>query len=241
MSNEHRLDLEKDLRVWVDSTPPGGRPVVPRAVDMGNGLVAHMPERLFIQVATEATPETRRAPTGAQVVQLDENGERVLGEGYQNVSFEIGRQVVIDADTTEAGGIEIRSVTVLRPDGQVSARDLTKGLRLREWAEEGLRQGTRFYSAVMPTGILDAETWAVGREVAEKIRSLPAPRPGRPKPEETMPDVHARCLELAADGERPKSIHYRLIQEFGRDNVPKDSRTVRRWLEKVRATEEVHE
>ena len=103
MSNEHRLDLEKDLRVWVDSTPPGGRPVVPRAVDMGNGLVAHMPERLFIQVATEATPETRRAPTGAQVVQLDENGERVLGEGYQNVSFEIGRQVVFPQQSFFSG------------------------------------------------------------------------------------------------------------------------------------------
>ncbi len=56
-----------------------------------------------------------------------------------------------------------------------------------------------------------------------------------------LTDVHARCLELAADGEKPKSIHYRLIQEFGRDNVPKDSWTVRRWLEKVRATEKVHE
>ena len=74
-----------------------------------------------------------------------------------------------------------------------------------------------------------------------RVRSLPVPRPGRPRLEETMPDVHARCLELAADGESSKSIHYRLIQEFGKDNVPKGSRTVRRWLEKVRATEEVHE
>jgi hypothetical protein len=236
MAKKLKIDYKRDLHVWLD-TPPDGRPIGVRMVELDEGQRAYMPERLFIEVTPDAEPGSRRrdSATGLVISTRSHDSPR-SDEARLESSFSTGRQVVIDADTNKDGGLEIRSVTVYRPDGTLKAEDLTKGLRIREWAEEGLRQATGTMSATISTGGLsEGDRWALGRsvsqEIAERVRNRPPVGRGRRKP---TPAVE-RAGELYSDGKNVSEIRLALLEELG---IERSERSIRRWIDEMRASEE---
>ena len=124
MAKKPKIDYKRDLHVWLD-TPPDGRPIGVRMVELDEGQRAYMPERLFIEVTPDAEPGSRRrdSATGLVISTRSHDSPR-SDEARLESSFSTGRQVVIDADTNKDGGLEIRSVTVYRPDGLIPEQPL---------------------------------------------------------------------------------------------------------------------
>jgi len=240
MTKNHDLETSQRPEVWLGA-PDGGRPFSVRAIDLGDGRVAVIPTRLFVRVFPDADPvedrgDGRRGDLEMKVA-LSEKGvagatrQMSAGRPYE------GRQVVIDADTTEEGKIEIRAVTITRADGRVTATDLTKGIRIQEWAEDGLVQATATLSAIRgaPDDLAGAAVWGHGREVgeaiAERVKQRPPLGSGRRKP---MAAVEL-AGKLYAEGHTFGRIRILIKDHLGMD---RSERTIRRWIEDMRTQDQ---
>ena len=226
-----QLVREHDLRVWLFA-PPDGRYEGYQEIKLEDGHMILIPKRLFIQVATEATPETRATPTGHKTRHFDENGASEIFDAVHDTSFEIGRQVIIDADTTDIGGYTIKAVTIMRPEREISDRDISTGLHIHKWTKIALQAVTQHHDPSMPKGHYTSPHGNSGRNILKRIQEQPAPRSGRPPAKQEIRD---RAFELAADTKRPKEVHYQLSKEF--PNETPSQRTISRWLKEVRASE----
>ena len=214
--NKRDLDPATDLRLH-----RGGRFGV-RLVDLEDERSAWVPEGFVVQVAPDATPKTRRAILETN----DEIGYTVTG----NRSFDVGRQVFIEVETTEAVDLEIRSVTVKHLDRPIQTKDVTEGLRIREWAEEGLRRATGYLSTTIETGAISEKTWEpgflLGNEVVERVRRRPPVGKGRKKDEKAVAFVIERHLA----GKNPAEIRLELGDQLG---IERSERTIRRWIKDI--------
>jgi hypothetical protein len=211
-------------RVW-NTLHPDGEALGVRVVQLADGRIAYMPERLYIEVAPDGDGTTVRDLEGHRtVVEMNEHGEQIV-EGSAE-SFTKGRQVVIDADTTPTGGIEMRAVTIFRADGPVRSGDL-RGLRIDEYAETGLRHATGWLSSVIPTGVVSTENIGkgrlIGREAAELARRRPPRGRGRRKPASAV----AFAYEKFDEGNTFGAIRNALREELG---IDRSERTIRRWI-----------
>ena len=168
-----------DLRVWI-TLHPDGEPLGVRVVELADGRLAYMPERLYIEVAPDGDgTSARESGTHRMGWVVTEDGEQIV-EGSDE-SFTKGRQVVIDADTTTTGGLEIRAVTVFRADGPLRPSDVTKGLRIEEYAEAGLRNATGWLSGVIPTGVIrESREGPSSRSGGRRTRKAEASTGSRP-------------------------------------------------------------
>ena len=201
-----------------------------RLVELDDERSAWIPEGFILQVAPDATPETRNA-----VVQTDahteEDGEAWKIEHRGNRSFDAGRQVFIEVETTEAGEMEIRSVTVKHLDRSIQTKDVTAGLRIREWAEEGLRRATGYLSTKIETGVISEETWEpgllLGDEVVERVRQRAPSRRGRKKDDQALAFTAERYL----DEKNPAEIRIELREQLG---IERSERTIRRWITDIK-------
>lgn len=214
-----------DYRVWI-TLHPDGEALGVRVVQLDDGRIAYMPERLYIEVAPDGDGTSVRDLEGHRtVVQTNEHGERIV-EGSDE-SFTKGRQVVIDADTTPTGGVEIRAVTIFRADGPVRSGDVTKGLRIDEYAETGLRHATGWLSSVIPTGVISTENLGKGRLIGREAAGLARRRPprgrGRRKPASAVAFAYERFDEDTTFGD----IRIALRDELG---IERSERTIRRWI-----------
>ena len=214
-----------DYRVWI-TLHPDGEAVGVRVVKLDDGRLAYMPERLYSEVAPDGDGTSVRDLEGHRtVVEMNEHGEQIV-EGSAE-SFTKGRQVVIDADTTPTGGIEIRAVTIFRADGPVRSGDVTKGLRIDEYAETGLRHATGWLSSVIPTGVISTENLGkgrlIGREAAELARRRPPRGRGRRKPAAAV----AFAYEKFDKGNTFGAIRNALRKEL---KIERSERTIRRWI-----------
>ena len=214
-----------DYRVWI-TLHPDGEALGVRVVQLDDGRIAYMPERLYIEVAPDGDGTSVRDLEGHRtVVEMNEHGEQIV-EGSAE-SFTKGRQVVIDADTTPTGGVEIRAVTIFRADGPVRSGDVTKGLRIDEYAETGLRHATGWLSSVIPTGVISTENLGkgrlIGREAAELARRRPPRGRGRRKPASAVAFAYERFDEDTTFGD----IRIALRDELG---IERSERTIRRWI-----------
>ena len=222
-----------DYRVWI-TLHPDGEAVGVRVVQLDDGRIAYMPERLYIEVAPDGDGTSVRDLEGHRtVVQMNEHGEQIV-EGSDE-SFTKGRQVVIDADTTPTGGVEIRAVTIFRADGPVRSGDVTKGLRIDEYAETGLRHATGWLSSVIPTGVISTENLGkgrlIGREAAELARRRPPRGRGRRKPAAAV----AFAYEKFDKGNTFGAIRKALRKEL---KIERSERTIRRWISEREADDE---
>ena len=221
---EQDFDPATDLRLH-----RGGHLGV-RLIELDDERSAWIPEGFIVQVAPDATPETRNA-----VIQTDahteEDGEAWKIEHRGNRSFDTGRQVFIEVETTEAGEMEIRSVTVKHLDRPIQTKDVTAGLRIREWAEEGLRRATGYLSTKIETGAIWEETWEpgflLGDEVVERVRRRPPVGKGRKKDEKAV----AFAIERHLAGKNPAEIGIELQDQLG---IERSERTIRRWLTDIK-------
>jgi hypothetical protein len=214
-----------DYRVWI-TLHPNGEALGVRVVQLDDGRIAYMPERLYIEVAPDGDGTSVRDLEGHRtVVEMNEHGEQIV-EGSAE-SFTKGRQVVIDADTTPTGGVEIRAVTIFRADGPVRSGDVTKGLRIDEYAETGLRHATGWLSSVIPTGVISAENIGKGRLIGREAAGLARRRPprgrGRRKPASAVAFAYERFDEDTTFGD----IRIALRDELG---IERSERTIRRWI-----------
>ena len=214
-----------DYRVWI-TLHPDGEALGVRVVQLDDGRIAYMPERLYIEVAPDGDGTSVRDLEGHRtVVEMNEHGEQIV-EGSAE-SFTKGRQVVIDADTTPTGGVEIRAVTIFRADGPVRSGDVTKGLRIDEYAETGLRHATGWLSSVIPTGVISTENLGkgrlIGREAAELARRRPPRGRGRRKPAAAV----AFAYEKFDKGNTFRAIRKALRKEL---KIERSERTIRRWI-----------
>jgi len=222
-----------DLRVWI-TLHPDGEPLGVRVVELADGRLAYMPERLYIEVAPDGDgTSARESGTHRMGWVVTEDGEQIV-EGSDE-SFTKGRQVVIDADTTTTGGLEIRAVTVFRADGPLRPSDVTKGLRIEEYAEAGLRNATGWLSGVIPTGVISPENLGkgrlVGREVAELVKRRPPRGRGRRKPATAV----AFAYERFDAGDTFGAIRIALREQFG---IERSERTIRRWIDEREVADE---
>jgi hypothetical protein len=194
-----------------------------RLVELDDERSAWIPEGFILQVAPDATPETREALLETN----DEIGYTVTG----NRSFDVGRQVFIEVETTEAGEMEIRSVTVKHLDRPIQTKDVTAGLRIREWAEEGLRRATGYLSTKIETGVISEETWEpgllLGDEVVERVRQRAPSRRGRKKDDQALAFTAERYL----DEKNPAEIRIELREQLG---IERSERTIRRWITDIK-------
>ena len=194
-----------------------------RLVELDDERSAWIPEGFILQVAPDATPETREALLETN----DEIGYTVTG----NRSFDVGRQVFIEVETTEAGEMEIRSVTVKHLDRPIQTKDVTAGLRIREWAEEGLRRATGYLSTKIETGAIWEETWEpgllLGDEVVELVRRRPPVGKGRKKDAKAV----AFAIERHLAGKNPAEIRIELREQLG---IERSERTIRRWITDIK-------
>ncbi len=236
MTKKHDLDTSQRPEVWLGA-PDGGRPFSVRAIDLGDGRVAVLPTRLFIRVFADIDlgdehGDGRRGDIEMKSA-LNKRFTEVPKQGMNAGRPYTGRQVVIDADTTEEGQIEIRAVTITRADGPVTATDLTKGIRIQEWAEDGLVQATSTLSATRgaPDDLAGAAVWGHGREVgeaiAERVKQRPPVGSGRRKP---MAAVEL-AGKLYAEGHTFGRIRLLIKDHLGMD---RSERTIRRWIEDMR-------
>lgn len=214
-----------DYRVWI-TLHPDGEALGVRVVQLDDGRIAYMPERLYIEVAPDGDGTSARDLEGHRtVVEMNEHGEQIV-EGSAE-SFTKGRQVVIDADTTPTGGVEIRAVTIFRADGPVRSGDVTKGLRIDEYAETGLRHATGWLSSVIPTGVISTENIGKGRLIGREAAGLARRRPprgrGRRKPASAVAFAYERFDEDTTFGD----IRIALRDELG---IERSERTIRRWI-----------
>ena len=212
-------------RVWI-TLHPDGEALGVRVVQLDDGRIAYMPERLYIEVAPVGDGTSVRDLEGHRtVVEMNEHGEQIV-EGSTE-SFTKGRQVVIDADTTPTGGVEIRAVTIFRADGPVRSGDVTKGLRIDEYAETGLRHATGWLSSVIPTGVISTENIGKGRLIGREAAGLARRRPprgrGRRKPASAVAFAYERFDEDTTFGD----IRIALRDELG---IERSERTIRRWI-----------
>ena len=214
-----------DYRVWI-TLHPDGEALGVRVVQLDDGRIAYMPERLYIEVAPDGDGTSVRDLEGHRtVVEMNEHGEQIV-EGSAE-SFTKGRQVVIDADTTPTGGVEIRAVTIFRADGPVRSGDVTKGLRIDEYAETGLRHATGWLSSVIPTGVISTENLGkgrlIGREAAELARRRPPRGRGRRKPASAVAFAYEKFDEDNTFGAIRKALRKEL-------KIERSERTIRRWI-----------
>ena len=214
-----------DYRVWI-TLHPDGEALGVRVVQLDDGRIAYMPERLYIEVAPDGDGTSVRDLEGHRtVVEMNEHGEQII-EGSAE-SFTKGRQVVIDADTTPTGGVEIRAGTIFRADGPVRSGDVTKGLRIDEYAETGLRHATGWLSSVIPTGVISTENIGKGRLIGREAAGLARRRPprgrGRRKPASAVAFAYERFDEDTTFGD----IRIALRDELG---IERSERTIRRWI-----------
>ena len=219
--------------VWLGA-PSNGRPFSVRAVELDNGRVAIVPTRLFVRIFPDLDLQGHRGDGRRGDLEMkiakSERGIRFPDHLHEPVLSYSGRQVVIDADTTEDGKIEIRAVTVTRASGSVTATDLTKGLRIQEWIEDGLNQATAMLSVTRgePNDLKGFERWGYGREVGEEIAERARKRPpvgrGRRKP---IPAVEL-AADLYSDGKTFGEIRLILRDQLG---VERTERTFRRWID----------
>jgi hypothetical protein len=223
----------RDLDVWFEPSTDG-RDFGVRVVTLDDGRQAYMPKRLFIRVAPDVAAGTPQRDPGVEVkTSVRPGGFRVPADAHQLSAFHTGRQIVIDADTTENGNIEIRAITVSRADGSVKAGDLTKNMRIREWAERGLEQATGTMTALRsePDDLRGHLKWSYGREVGQEISDRVRARPpigrGRRKP---IPAVE-RAGELHVEGKNFSEIRLAIQDEFG---LERSERTIRRWIDDIR-------
>ena len=201
-----------------------------RLVELDDERSAWIPEGFILQVAPDATPETRNA-----VIQTDahteEDGEAWKIEHRGNRSFDTGRQVFIEVETTEAGEMEIRSVTVKHLDRPIQTKDVTAGLRIREWAEEGLRRATGYLSTKIETGAISEETWEpgllLGDEVVERVRQRAPSHRGRKKDDQALAFTAERYLAE----KNPAEIRIELRDQLG---IERSERTIRRWITDIK-------
>lgn len=222
------FDPHWDLTVSsADDPPPDGRPLTIRTIEQADGSTAQVPDRLYIRVAPDTTAETRAERLSPAVVM----GEEI--PRWKVTAFQQGRQVVIDADVDESGNVEMRAVTVYRPDGPLSPLDVTAGLRIHEWLLEGLAQAVAYETAIKEAEegryhrYLWPESELVGRGVAERIRHRPPIGRGRPP---APAEMRKRAYQLSdEEGLTSKFIALRLTQEFP-DESPRSDRTIRTWL-----------
>jgi hypothetical protein len=221
---EQDFDPATDLRLH-----RGGHLGV-RLVELDDERSAWIPEGFIVQVAPDATPETRNA-----VIQTDahteEDGETWKIEHRGNRSFDVGRQVFIEVETTEAGEMEIRSVTVKHLDRPIQTKDVTAGLRIREWAEEGLRRATGYLSTKIETGAISEETWEpgflLGDEVVERVRQRAPSRRGRKTDDQALAFTAERYLAK----KNPAEIRIELRDQLG---IERSERTIRRWITDIK-------
>lgn len=230
-----RFDPRWDLKVSSrDVPPPDGQPLTIRTIDFDDGSTVQVPNRLYIQVAPDTTAETRAIRVSSVFIA----GEEI--PRWHVTNFERGRQVVIDTDVDEAGKVEIRAVTIYRPDGPLSPPDVTKGLRLHEWTAEGFSQAVAYETAVYEAEAdryhpnLWSDSVLVGRSVAERIRHRPPPGRGTPPPPEEM---KVRAGELSLKRLASPAIARKLAEEFP-DEKPRSARAIRRWLQEMAQPEE---
>ncbi len=221
--NEWDFDPATDLRLH-----RGGHLGV-RLVELDDERSAWIPEGFIVQVAPDATPATRNLPTSAYSFS-DEDGSTWKVEGVGGGAFKMGRQVFIGVETTEAGGMEIRSVTVKHLDRPIQTKDVTEGLRIREWAEEGLRKATGYLSTKIETGAIWEETWEpgflLGDEVVERVRRRPPVGKGRKKDEKAV----AFAIERHLAELNPAEIRIELKRQLG---IERSERTIRRWIKDI--------
>lgn len=221
--NERDFDPATDLRLH-----RGGHLGV-RLVELEDERSAWIPEGFIVQVAPDATPSTRNLPTSTDFFS-DEDGSTWKVEVVGGGAFTMGRQVFIEVETTEAGDLEIRSVTVKHLDRPMHSKDVTEGLRIREWAEEGLRRATGYLSTTIETGAISEESWEpgflLGDEVIERVRRRPPVGKGRKKDEKAVAFVIERHLA----GKNPAEIRLELGDELG---IERSERSIRRWIKDI--------
>ena len=214
-----------DYRVWI-TLHPDGEALGVRVVQLDDGRIAYMPERLYIEVAPDGDGTSVRDLEGHRtVVEMNEHGEQIV-EGSAE-SFTKGRQVVIDADTTPTGGVEIRAVTIFRADGPVRSGDVTKGLRIDEYAETGLRHATGWLSSVIPTGVISTENIGKGRLIGREAAGLARRRPPRGRGRRKPASAVAFAYEKFDKGKTFGEIGIALEDELG---IERSERTIRRWI-----------
>jgi hypothetical protein len=195
---------DREIRVVVQEN---GEPSA-RLVELADGRRALVPARLFIEVA----------PPSA-------SGSDSEGRGS-------GRHIVIDAETTDSGGVNVLAVTVFRPDGALVRDDLSEGLGIWDYAREGVRQATTVLDGSVIGGDASATTaWRftgiVGRDLATGIRSRTGPGRGRRKPVGAV----AVAARMYAEGFDFSQIRRVLAAEHG---IDRSQRTIRRWIDEIR-------
>ena len=224
-----------DLRVVAGGTVDGHTSGA-RLLKLADGKNAWIPERLFIQVAPDATPETRNTPITTPK-QEGEEGDLWEWTVWGNTSFETGRLVTIDGETNEEGEILIRSVTVIRHGGPLKSTDIDN-LPIWKWAQEGLRQATGYLSTSVASGAVGEHTWAaglkLGESVVEKIRLRPPAGKGR----KIDSVAFHLAIELYISNKNPAEIRIALREQLGTERT---ERTIRRWIEKAKAEGEIDE
>jgi hypothetical protein len=201
-----------------------------RLVELDEERSAWIPEGFVVQVAPDATPETRKALIRTDI-DAKEDGITYRYDHFGNRSFDTGRQVFIEVETTEDGDMEIRSVTVKHLDRPIQTKDVTEGLRIRGWAEEGLRRATGYLSTRIETGVISDETWEpgflLGDEVVDRVRQRAPSRRGRKKDEQAL----AFTAECYLAGKNPAEIRIELRRQL---KIDRSERTIRRWLTDIK-------
>lgn len=207
-----------DLRIWREELPDGSEAGY-RFVEMGGGDCGIMPRRLYFQVALDATDTTR--------------GLHNAGEDER---FSLGRQLFVDAETTEDGDAEIREAAIRRNpnDGPVRQSDLSKRLRLVAL--------TRYALAMSTLPILVFGHYQIGEE-------LPVPRwPRMMRPSEAAEKIHGRparpgpkskaapelIFEIVALRSREEPVPWRAIPEHLEEKfgIKPGVQTCRDWYRK---------
>jgi hypothetical protein len=196
-----------------------------------------MPQRLYFQVSPDATDATRHAQIGETTRLEEDHGPDWELSVYGNRSFETGRQVVVDALVSDEGTVEVKAMTVFRPDGHLSSRDATRGIRLQEWTRMALEQFARL-EVEGPPGVtreIDGLRPLTPTEVAERVR---ARRPSKPGPKGILGDDPQKRRELIAYCVKQRSkeppVSYLLIardveKKFELDHRPSES-TIHAWV-----------
>lgn len=242
------MNPDSDIRVWRFLLPDGGF-AGGHLVELPDGGAAVVPRRLYFQVSPDATSETRHAQVSETNHVEDQDGEVWEWTAYGNQSFEIGRQVVVDALVSDEGTVEVKAMTVFRPDGGLSSKDATRGIRLQDWTRMALEQFARLEIEEPPgvTRNVDGLRPLTPTEVAERVR---ARRPSKPGPRGILGDNPQKRQELINYCVKQRSktppVSYMLIardveKEYGLDHRPSES-TIHAWVKQARRlTPEVRE
>ena len=90
------MNPNTDLRVWITQLPDGGS-AGGRVVALPDGGATVLPQRLYFQVATEASDANRWVPTDSKTLRATSGGGTEVVDAVRNATWEQGRQVVVDA------------------------------------------------------------------------------------------------------------------------------------------------